>query len=126
MDKLDEVVFYNMAKALWDNCWDDTTKMIEDVRGKEIVRQMIRSVGSIAANIEEGYGRGYGKEYPQFLRIARGSARESKGWYNRSKFLLAENIIENRVQTIDSIIAMLNKSIQTLEQKIKDGKNYKK
>lgn len=25
---------------------------------------MVRCVGSIGANIEEGYGRGFGKEYP--------------------------------------------------------------
>jgi four helix bundle protein len=43
--------------------------MKNDFRGKEICRQLIRSVGSISANIEEGYGRGSNKEYPNFLKI---------------------------------------------------------
>jgi four helix bundle protein len=62
---------------------------------------------------------GFGKEYPQFLRISRGSARESKGWYRKSNFLLNETIISERTKKLDSIIAMLTKSIQTLEDKKK-------
>ncbi|MBN1318048.1 MAG: four helix bundle protein [Anaerolineales bacterium] len=41
--------------------------------GKPISNQLIRSVGSISANIEERYGRGfYGRERTQLLRIALG------------------------------------------------------
>jgi len=113
-DSLDNVVFYQMSLTLWDDCWKDTNILINDVRGKEIAKQMIRSVGSISANISEGYGRGFGKEYPHFLRIARGSARESKGWYQKSKFLLNVSIIEERIIVLDKIIYMLNKTINTL------------
>lgn len=116
-DKLDEVRFYNLSLELWDECWKDCDTLMKDIRGKEIVKQITRSVGSVSANIEEGYGRGYGKEYPRFLRISRGSARESKGWYKKSKFLLTQKTIFERVQKIDSIIGMLSKSIQTLEEK---------
>jgi four helix bundle protein len=83
-DRLDEIVFYQLALELWDNCWNDTEVLMNDFRGREIATQLIRAVGSVSANIEEGYGRGFGKEYPQFLRIFRGSARESKGWYKRA------------------------------------------
>ena len=86
-DRLDEIIFYKMSLELWDECWKDTEILMKDPRGNEITKQLIRSVGSISANIEEGYGRGFGKEYPQFLRISRGSARESKGWYKRSSYL---------------------------------------
>jgi four helix bundle protein len=121
-DRLNEIVFYQLSLELWDLCWVDTETLSKDFRGKEIGRQLIRSVGSISANIEEGYGRGFGKEYPQFLRIARGSARESKGWYRKSNFLLSEKIIEERTEKLDFIIAMLTRSIQTLENK-KVGEN---
>ncbi len=78
---------------------------------------MIRSVGSISANIEEGFGRGFGKEFAHFLRISRGSARESKGWYKKSKFLLEPNIIQERIALLDSIIKMTTATIQTLKNK---------
>lgn len=118
-DRLDEIIFYQLSLELWDECWTDTEILLNDFRGKEISKQLIRCVGSVSANIEEGYGRGFGKEYPQFLRISRGSARESKGWYRKSKFLLNEFIIIERIKKLDSIIAMLTRSIQTLEDKKK-------
>lgn len=118
-DRLDEVRFYQLSLELWDEFWDDADLMMNDIRGIEMVKQLTRSVGSISANIEEGYGRGYGREYPQYLRTSRGSARESKGWYKKSKWLLKKEIIEARIEKLDSIIAMINKSILTLEEKKK-------
>ena len=116
-DGLDNNIFYQLSLGLWDEFWDDSAILLNDVRGREVAKQMTRSIGSISANIEEGYGRGFGKEYPQFLRIARGSARESKGWYIKSKILLTKTEIENRIKKLDSIIAMITKTIQTLENK---------
>jgi four helix bundle protein len=121
-DNLDSIRFHAMSLELWDEFWSDSGILLQDVRGKEIAKQLTRSVGSISANIEEGYGRGFGKEYPHFLRISRGSARESKGWYIKSKFLLPKTEIENRTKKLDSIIAMLTKSIQTLEEKGRGAK----
>lgn len=116
-DGLEDLRFYKTSLELWELCWNDTEILQKDFRGKEIAKQLIRSCGSISANIEEGYGRGFGKEYPHFLRIARGSARESKGWYKRSKFLLTPDIIIERCNTLDALIAMTTKSIETLEKK---------
>jgi four helix bundle protein len=93
--------------------------MIDDDRGKEIARQLIRSAGSIPANIEEGYGRGLGKEFAYFLRISRGSARETKGWYKRSKRLLDPDIVYERMNEIDEVISLLVSMINTLENKEK-------
>ena len=58
-----------MSLELWEIFWIDSESMINDIRGREMVKQMTRSVYSISANIEEGYGRGFGKEYPQFLNL---------------------------------------------------------
>ena len=45
-----------------------------------IYNQLIRSCGSIGANIAEGYGRNSLKEYKQFLGISRGSCLETEYW----------------------------------------------
>ena len=116
-DDLEKIGFYRIAMELWDEFWEDAEILVKDFRGKEIVKQLTRSAGSISANIEEGYGRGFGKEYPLFLRVSRGSARESKGWYRRSQKLLSQDVIEKRIMKIDNIIAMETKAIATLEKK---------
>ncbi len=116
---LEDFSAYKKSNEIWDLTWNDTEIIQQDYRGKEIAKQMIRSIGSISANIEEGYGRGSNKEYPQFLKIARGSATESKGWYSRSKFLLDQTLINGRIKILDEIIAILTKTISTLEKKAK-------
>ena len=118
-DSLDKVIFYQKSLELWDLFWKDSEILLQDIRGKELARQLTRSVDSVSANIEEGYGRGFGKEYPHFLRISRGSARESKGRYKRCLKLLSSQIIEQRINLLDEIIAMETKSIETLENKNK-------
>jgi four helix bundle protein len=50
-------------------------------RGRQVLSyQLLRSAGSIGANISEGYGRGSPGEFEQFLRYARGSAAETDNW----------------------------------------------
>ncbi len=43
-----------------------------------ITDQVLRSSFSIGACIAEGYGKYLGKEYPRFIQMALGSARETE------------------------------------------------
>lgn len=106
-DSLWEFITYRHALFLADLAWFDAEKIIKDARGRGIAWQLIDSAGSIAANIEEGYGRGFGKDYSRFLRISLGSARETKGWYYRSRHALEEQVVHHRIALIDEIIASL-------------------
>jgi four helix bundle protein len=75
---------YPKALLLYDLAWEDTDKLLKDVRGRKLAAQLIDSAGSVSANIDEGFGRGIeGGEYIQFLRYALGSARETRSWYSR-------------------------------------------
>ena len=114
-DRLEGYAIYKIACELFDKFWDDSEIMLKDVRGRELVKQQVRSLDSVCANIEEGYGRGFGKELPQHLKIARGEARESSGRYKRCKHLLPEKTISERVDSLNRIIGGLAKTIRTIE-----------
>ena len=98
---------YPKALLLSDLAWEDSDRMMKDHRGRVIARQLVDSVGSTCANIEEGHGRGFGKENAYFQRVALGSARESRGWYYRGRRFLAPDVFKHRVQMLDEIIAAL-------------------
>lgn len=116
-DRLENFGAYQKAMEIWDDFWEDSEVLRRDFRGLEIARQMVRSIGSISANMEEGYGRGFGRELVQFYRYSRGSARESKGWYIRARHLLPAEIVENRTKLLDEIIAIMVATINRLEQR---------
>lgn len=116
-DRLESYGIYQAARQLFELFWDDSEIIGADYRGRELVKQQIRSLDSICSNIEEGYGRGFGKELPQHLKIARGEVRESKGRFERCKRLLHSDTVAARTASLDRIIGGLTKSINTIENR---------
>lgn len=110
-DRLESFGIYRLARQAFDEFWDDSEILGKDYRGRELVKQQVRSLDSVCANIEEGYGRGFGKELPQHLKIARGEARESRGRYERCSRLLPAEAIAKRTETLSKIIGGLTKTI---------------
>jgi len=99
---------YPKALLLFDLAWEDSEKLLRDARGREMVKQLVRSAGSISANIDEGFGRGVDRgEYLQFLRYALGSARETRSWYYKSRKLLAADVVQHRMSLCSEIIALI-------------------
>jgi hypothetical protein len=66
-DKLESFGIYKLACQLFEESWADMEIVGRDYRGKELVKQQIRNLDSICADIEEGYGRGFNTEMPQRL-----------------------------------------------------------
>lgn len=59
-DPLWESLYYRVALYLYDLVWDDCELLQKDFRAKHSIAQIIRSSGSVSANMEEAYGRGVG------------------------------------------------------------------
>jgi four helix bundle protein len=111
---LNNFTAYKKALELFDLVVHDLGPLASRFELSKLVSQQIASADSIAANIEEGYGRGSRKEYTQFLVIARGSAQETMGRYQRFKHWLPEGIINLRTSLCREIIAILTASIKKL------------
>lgn len=80
---------------------------MRDERGKAVSKQIIASADSVCSNIEEGYGRGYGKQYLQFYGFSLGSARETKGRLYRAKAFYRQEILEKRLNLASEVVALV-------------------
>ena len=111
-DPLWDSAYYRLAMYLCELVWQDCDLLKKDFRGREIVHQIIRSSGGICANMEEAYGRGIGTpDHIRVLRIALGEARETQGWYLRSRNLLPTDKLDKRLDLITQVISLLVKAI---------------
>ena len=110
-DPLWNFLAYQKSLFAYDLMWEDCDNLLEDERGKAVARQLTRSVGSISANIEEGFGRGYGRDYAYRLKIAIGEARESRGWYWKGRKLLSTDVLNHRIALLDEIVALIAPNI---------------
>ena len=81
-----------------------------------LTQQMRRSVVSVPGNIAEDTGRGIQKEFGQFLRIAKGSARELETQIEiarRIGLVSDEAAAELSIQT-SSICILLSKLVRSI------------
>jgi four helix bundle protein len=116
-DRLESFGIYQLARQLFNDFWNDSEILSKDFRGRELVKQQVRNLDSVYANMEEGFGRGFGKELPQHLKISRGEARESRGRYERCNRWIPPETIAQRVSALSRIIGGLSKTIQTIEDR---------
>ena len=125
-DPLWTVEAYRLALFAAELGWHDVTKLIKDKRTVELSDQLYRALGSIGANISEGYSRGGGRDRARFYEYALGSARECRGWYYNGRHVLGEMVAEHRIHLLTPIIRLLLRMIpdQRNETFHEDGPTY--
>src|SRR5207248_10238989 len=79
---------YRVACELIDDAWKDVEKLKHDKATEKISGQLYASVGSIAANLAEGYAHSSGRDSARIFEYALGSARESMVWYQAAEPIL--------------------------------------
>jgi four helix bundle protein len=82
-----------------------------------VLDQLTRAIGSIPANIAEGYSRGSLPDRTRFYGYALGSAREAITWYDSLKFEL-ENLATTRQGLLIQVRRLL---LTTLRRSRPDG-----
>ncbi len=106
-DLLWKVEAFRLSLFACDIAWRDVTKLISDKRTIGLADQLYRSIGSISANIAEGYSRGTGKDRARFYEYSLGSARECRDWYYKGRHILGDSITNHRIRFLTNIIRLL-------------------
>jgi len=106
-DPIWQVQVYRLAIFLGDIAWVDTSKLVKQKSLVRLSDQLFRAVGSIGANIAEGFSRRSGKDQARYYEYALGSARETRVWYNQARHVLSESVVSHRQELLSHIIRLL-------------------
>ena len=106
-DPLWRMEVYRLALFASDLAWYDVSRLAQDKRTVSLSDQLYRAVGSISANIAEGYSRSSGKDQARFYEYALGSAREARGWYYQGRHVLSGIVATPRIRLMTQIIRLL-------------------
>jgi four helix bundle protein len=113
---------------LWSlNCYREALSLIDLARrdvgdiGKQdplsaAKGQLLTSIGSIAANIAEGYGRMTTADRTRFLSCALGSTREAITWYRTAGVIVGGVALEDRIDRLARVRRMLLGLLARLKQ----------
>ncbi len=110
-DPLWKMQAYRLALFAGDIGWHDVTKLMGDMRTLGLADQLYRALGSIGANLAEGYSRGTGQDRARFYEYALGSAREGRDWYYLGRMILGEQVIAHPMELLTQIIRLLMTTI---------------
>ena len=97
----------------------DIETLNNSVTSREIIKQLVRSIGSIGANIAEGFNSRTTKEYIRYLDIAKRTTAESENWFYklRDSVLLKKTIADDRINNCVEISKMLQGLMNALSVK---------
>ncbi|MCS4102236.1 four helix bundle protein [Salinibacter ruber] len=98
---------YRLSLFASDVSWRDAGTLRDEERTQSLADQLYRAVGSIGSNVAEGYSRGTGQDRARFYEYALGSARESRDWYFKGRFVLGEDVAQHRLSFMTEIIHLL-------------------
>jgi four helix bundle protein len=106
-DALWQMMLYRQALFLGEMVWFDVCKLVDDRRTMRLSDQLYRAIGSISANIAEGYSRASRKDQARFYEYGLGSARESRDWYYKGRHVLGKPVAGHRLGLLVHIIRQL-------------------
>ena len=106
-DPLWKTQVYPLAVFVGDIGWPDVTRLMQDGRTVNLAGQLYEALGSISANLAEGYSPSSHKDQARFYEYALGSARESRDWYYKARHILGDTITDHRLGLLTQIIRYL-------------------
>jgi four helix bundle protein len=110
-DPIWKLEVYRLALFAGDIGWHDVLALSQKPMMLRIADQLHSSLGSISANLTEGYSRSKGLDRARFFEISLGSARESRDWYYKSRHVLPAEVTKHRMGLTTHIVGMLTPMI---------------
>jgi four helix bundle protein len=110
-DPIWKLEVYRLALFIDDIGWQDVLALSKNNLMWSVADQLHRSLGSISANLTEGYSRSKGLDRARFFEFSLGSARESRDWYYKSRHVLPAEVVKHRIGLTTHIIAMITPMI---------------
>jgi four helix bundle protein len=107
---------YQIARKLADLAWGDTDAMLRDPRLRDVAPQLYRAIGSIAANITEGYARRSRPDRIRYYEYALGSVEECIVWYETARHVLGSGTLADRLNDLVSIRRLMLTMIRNERQ----------
>ena len=104
---LERVKAYQLAVAASDAAWPDATLMKSEQLLADVAPQLVRAVGSIGANIAEGYVRRSSRDRIRYYEYALGSVEESVSWYGSARRIIDADVFIERIARFESIRRLL-------------------
>jgi four helix bundle protein len=98
---------YREALFLADHARDDANSLAGPRSASKARDQLIAAVGSIAANIAEGYGRPTVRDRICFFSYALGSTREAIAWYITMRSVRSNFDVDDRLARLSRLRRML-------------------
>jgi four helix bundle protein len=102
---------YRLALYALDLAWADAVALARIAITRRVASQLYDAVGSIGANISEGYSRSSGRDRARFYEYALGSARESVTWYRAAAPVLGAEVTQHRQDVLLQIILLILASL---------------
>jgi len=106
-DPLSRMRAYRLARELLTDAWADAEKLRHHRVTEKVSGQLYAAVGSIAANLGEGYSRSLGRDRARIFEYALGSVRESMTWYESAAPVLGAEVIGERFNKLEELRRLL-------------------
>lgn len=106
-DRVWHVKAYQLALFAADIAWSDLGPLMADRRTLPLSDQLYRAVGSVSANVAEGFSKSSRRDRARFYEYALGSAREARDWYYKGRHVMKPEVVSHRLQLFSEIIRLL-------------------
>ena len=106
-DPIARMRVYQLAAELVVEAWPDAEELSRHPMTQKVCDQLYSAVGSIEANIADGYSRSSGKDRCRFFEYALSSARESVTWYRAARPILGPDVTTKRWEKLEEIRRLL-------------------